>query len=958
MSNLDNQMLDLFRKMESSLETIARHSGVASSGSGSVGGGRTGSSALDEAAQEEFERKVRLSSKTLGSYNIHLKRVIKATKNLVADNNNASAAEADRNEALAVLAKSTFSLADRQEAAATEYNKLARQSLPQQAEAFSNLIKGASGLSNELSTSARKSSLLGAAMIKKAEAVNSDTSSVDYARFITQLQNAAGAVPESLLRSAKLIEDHVDDNGNVIFKDALTIEDFAALRSQIGEAEVILHEAFNNVPDAADILSKGLYNVVDGVTGKIQDADLVKAMVATAANLKLAGADINLNIPSRLNESGEEVADLDAWTKSVEGSTDEIKRIAVELDKFYAGAKQGKDGLDKLAVEANTVTGHLKRHYLTGEGLRNTWQKFTGDLVTTAGVLASLRNTVGKLKTVTEEASDFNVAGISASFWETQMASIAMGMSFKESSELIQENKRLIGLYGSEAFMSLRDGMEETFNQFGYTFNQAAGLIGPATEAAIASGVNVKDSNALNKYMGETMSAFQNVNKVINISAAEYGKLNAELYSNSDVMNNMLGLNAEQSRMYAKNLEAQRNELIQRGLSAQQAQEMVRAQEAAKRAKLMERYKGGAMLMLQMQQLGFSSEDSMRAMRVHQKGARATDEEKAFLTSVTAQLGQRREAAIRDSGISDAEAQAREMFFERAELGGALEGMIESGKAAAIAGRANAGQTAAEAARAGTEGAPSSTWMNITEIFETVSSVINNSLVAAAGAGAVSLFALTKAAMLASTALTLMGGKGLAGGLLGKMGGKLGGLVKGGGALLGTVAKATPVGRLASGALAIGGLMGLGSGVTQDNKDGGSFWGSVLSGAATGAGVGMLGTPLMAAIGGAAGGIGGGLLHWMRQPSATPGTTSPESLTVGDPVNKEQMLQAPGGVLSVKDTDAQAQLVIIAQQITEAVKLLSELSTADQKVAARSIASSNLRPAIPTSTAYASGRAM
>lgn len=169
-----------------------------------------------------------------------------------------------------------------------------------------------------------------------------------------------------------------------------------------------------------------------------------------------------------------------------------------------------------------------------------------------------------------------------------------------------------------------------------------------------------------------------------------------------------------------------------------------------------------------------------------------------------------------------------------------------------------------------------------------------------------------------------------------------------------------PLGRLAlagGGLLAGSSMMGLGDSV-QSADNGGSFWGSVLSGAGTGASGGLFLGPKGAIVGAIGGGIIGGAAHlWNNRSTAKPAAVSPESLTVADPVNKEQVLQAPGGILSVKDADAHAQLIIIAQQITEAVKLLNDMTGGEQKSIMRNSGFA-LKPQIPMAGASITGRAM
>jgi hypothetical protein len=405
-------------------------------------------------------------------------------------------------------------------------------------------------------------------------------------------------------------------------------------------------------------------------------------------------------------------------------------------------------------------------------------------------------------------------------------------------------------------------------------------------------------------------------------------------------------------------------------MSVQQAQELIKAQEAAKRAKVMDRVKGGAMMMMQMQQAGFSPEEAQRAMEIHMKGRRASKSETAELLGYADQLRARQESSISDPNISKSTALTREFTIERLNQGTALDTLFDQAASLSRLRESNAGATDEELLRMMEQGGPSTAWMHVTETMETASSIINNAFVGAVTSGATALLALTLSAGTAARALGMIGGRGILGSL-GEMakGGKLG-KIKG-------IAGKVPIGALAKGAGAgaiIGGATYLGTSALEGaghTKTAGALdlLGSAASGATTGALIGsafpIIGTGIGALLGGVVGAglsIYDGSLDKMFGSSsakpAKPAYAQSEQAIIADPVNKEQALQAPGGVLSVKDADAQTQLVIIAEQITEAVRLLNEITNAEQRPAARSIAASNLRPALPTSTSFISGRAM
>ena len=156
----EQKLLDLFSKMNSNLETLTRQgsmSGVANS----VAGPSAGSSALDHAAQEQYERQVRLGAKSIRRHNKATQEVTEAMRQI-------ARGEGDLSDAHAKLTKAVRDSSNVHEHLTTEYNRIARTSLPEQMLAFKNLVKGSDSLSSTLSATHRNASLLTAALIKRA----------------------------------------------------------------------------------------------------------------------------------------------------------------------------------------------------------------------------------------------------------------------------------------------------------------------------------------------------------------------------------------------------------------------------------------------------------------------------------------------------------------------------------------------------------------------------------------------------------------------------------------------------------------------------------------------------------------------------------------------------------------------------------------------------------------------
>jgi hypothetical protein len=917
----DAQLTALITALTQSVSALTRATGASHGGGAASSGHRSSNlSAFDTAAMDDVERQLRLNSKNMTAQNRLLKDSTAAFKNLLGmagkesrelggDKKQLLKKERDK------ISRSTEGLKETQDKLTIEYTKLVRLSLPQQAAAFKNLVKGTTGLSNNFSVVQRNSSLMNAALISRAAEINSDPSSAEHARYVAQLTDASkilrsNDMTKSILTAMNLVDEAADEFNNNLMPD-----DFSQLRLRLGEASVKLGDAFFEFSKMSgksieDMLGTGILQTYkEQANNDGAQKEMHASILATFENLK----SLKIALPPDIEAILEQVKKGQHTGGQL---SDEITRLATVLDDFYKSTSQTSAHLFKIAKDANNSYSAIQRKFFSIEGIKDTANDKLGELTTYAGTVAALKKTADALLAVLTEASGFNIAHIAASFMDVQKQSIAMGMSFEEASKFMQDNKRVMGIYGADSFKSLRGGFETAFNEFGYTFKQGADMIAPAMEAAISSGVNVRDSNALNDHMRKTMDSFSKLAGLVNISAAEYASLNSELLGSDDVMKNMLGMTAEQSQAYADSLTLQRDELYNRGISLQLAQEVIKAQEAEKRAKVRDKFEGGAKLMAQMGLLGFSAEEQMRAFTLATKGRKLTDAETEEYNKLKERVGLQREVAV-ENAPEGGHVYSILAGIEATMPTSEIETSIQSMLGLSVSAKAKSDIKDDEADRSALDSKPNQNVMYLTEIRETITSILTNTLATAAGLAAVSIGALAYSSTIASKSLLALGGVGGAGSLLsglGKMGGGL--LLKGG-----------------LGAVALGGATGVMMNGYDSKTDSGLL--HVLSqagmGAVSGAGAGaMFGGLHGAGIGAGIGlvtGLGKGIYDVYSSPA------SPNSQSIGNPeqsisetINKAQ---TETGIIQVSDAGAQSQLAQITQILNEAVRLLTMIAPKD-----------------------------
>ena len=496
------------------------------------------------------------------------------------------------------------------------------------------------GLSTQTAKSARASSLLSAAQIDYSYQL--DIGSAEFDGYKDALKEAASRLPASMLSAMGMF-----DETSQAIKDNLSPEEFAKLRIALGETRVAAAEALRGIPGVErvqDLMANGELDF-SKLTGPGEQEETKKALLAIAAKLE----DMGVVQPKAGEFSAYKDVDGKKVRKNISDikSDAEIKKLAKSLAAFDNSVEQSVKSLDQLGKISHSVIAKQAFLLKSTGGLIGLIKKHYADLGSAAVFTASMVKTWDALKRVGQEISSFNIAHVPASFGAVQAASIKLGMSFDDTVKYLQENRRALGLVGPEMMTAMTSGFKDTFAKFGYTAAQSAELVGPALEAAINSGISIRDPAKLNSFIEQSMQSFKNIAGVVNMTAREYMQLNAQLMTDNDITAIGMGMRKEEQAEYAKSIIAMRDDYIARGLSAEQAQEMVRAQESLKREKIVGKYKESAMAQAKMQMMGFSADEAAEFARIRTVGARAgTDEQQRYndmLKRMTAMEDQARE---------------------------------------------------------------------------------------------------------------------------------------------------------------------------------------------------------------------------------------------------------------------------------------------------------------------------
>jgi hypothetical protein len=633
----------------------------------------------------------------------------------------------------------------------------------------SRIIKQYSGAADSLTSETAKASanasVLGASMLSSHSAIR--RGSIQYYGMIDKLTKSAAPLNSGLLRSAGII-----DESTGAFKKNLDADAFADLHTTIGSLNAQMKEDLSkfNLAGFSDILTKSGGNI-EAIFANGANTELRSAVIGLAAKFEKAGVDLDLSLPN-----GKKFSTVD----SSGGIDDGAIRTLTTDSKLFAAALESLSKVtdDNQQVMRSFTSTAVKANdsFLAAITNFRNFGDFLGTQIDKYGATANVFNSLSKagraLGRVFEEVASFNIAGVPASFFETQAASVKLGLSFQETVKLMQENKRLMAIYGDDTGAQLNK-LNGTFKAFGYSAQQSSELIGPMSELAQVTGVNVRNGDAFNGFVKQTMTSFSKIRGVVDISAGEYAKANAQLLSSANMQATMLGMDQARAQEYAKDTIALRDHYLTMNLSTEQANELLKTQQAQQRAPVLERVRQGAQAATLASMVGFNSKDSMRMYQLAQKGNRNANEQAEF-TDLSKRLGQAAEQKrVSAYDQSDAQGMAYDAALERLMPTGELGSLIQQSQQMNVTERngTDMSKDPAAVAAANAKAAGNSTVAGASDVINSISSALKNSLTTATIASASALIALTAAAAKAAITLNTLGGGGGFGGL-GDGGGK------------------------------------------------------------------------------------------------------------------------------------------------------------------------------------------
>lgn len=901
-----------------------------------------------------------------------------------------------------------------------ELDKMARKSIPEQRFYLSKLSKINQDLTTETAKTIRTQSLLGASLLESQKAVEHGSNT--YFMIMDEMQKASAPLSKGFLKAAGIIDETTGE-----MKEGLNEKTFSSMRVSIGEASGQIDETFGKLTELkfgalSDAFKSGT-PAIEKFFGEFKSLDdesmnVKSELAGLALRLQKEGFDLG-PVASNLThkEAGVNAAgitheaggiDHDAIAKL---SAEDLKNLTIAINSVKASCTASAAGLDKIGRIANDSGAVFFKRMSTFNGMLGVAAEKLGKIDGGSMMAKGLEMMKDAAVQEFKVGQAFNNAQLPAHLLDVQTAAVGMGMSMEDTTKFLQENKRAFALSGQTA-TEFTGQFKKTFEDVGITMKDGAAAVGPAMEAAAASGVNMRSGDDMNAYMAKTMNSFKNISGIVNITAAEYAKQNATMLESDDVQATLLGMNKEQAAAYSDNLIAMKDYYVQQGLTTEMAAEAVKMQQAQKHTAVRDQLKTAGMMQLRASHAGLSQQEGQRQSQLYLKQNKSEAENKEFL-ALNAKVAKGMTERQQQANEAGTNASLNEQNLQQATSTGDIEKNEKFGLEADMAARNKKAVNPEQAAALAKASAGDKLTAQAGNLANTTSEAADTPL----GKAAIGLATIFGGLILASTSLAAVfgqmaitgaagGAANAAGGILSKVGSVGGGAAK----LLGKVAAP-----LAAGAAAYEGISDEASGKHIEsvgdiipegwNKlnpfayamNGGRYVGNKINNAigpgglspsaavdpnfhtpeelaklaaakkAHDAKVAAGATPASAADTG----VGAQLAQQsFDQSTSTPINTPPPMVGApGKPTSESDVNKSVADddteedeTMDVQDTTAHGYLTTIADSMVQAVKLLQTISDNGNSDADAALA--NLKSAttggrkVPTASSYLTGRAM
>ena len=599
--------------------------------------------------------------------------------------------------------------------------------------------------SGQLAKSIANSAAFASALWDNSNSIKDNTELFDD--LTKNLKRTSSNLNANILRAANVYDSFTGG-----LKENLSSADYQKLNLAVANAAATIKNTAErlNIADLSELIGVDLGERLQG------DSDLTPALDELAV---------------RLQKSGFDLSDVFDSTK------DEVEQYS-DLIKFASGIQQQNTHfLKEFAIVAKTAGTELGVLTLKIKNVSSTVQDWAdANILSADAIRENASNFASSIGRIFDQLGDFNLAMLPDTFANVQQKAIEMGMSFEETVQYLQANKRLYAMYGPENFEAANDRLMQAYKDQGFTQKQGAAMLANDVALATSGGVNIKDPDKLAGFIEETSKGFKELSSVVNMTHEEYTGALAAINSSTEMTANLVGLDADRAEALRRaNAEQYKNYRLM-GLSNEQAQEAVLARARENRMGIAAKFETAARETMLASQVGMDPDKIKEMQALSSKSYKTADEQKR-LEELRQELGVKAQQAMTEAGESGDQsrhAMLTELYNKT------QEGMHEEsrnaqnrGLTAEQARRSGIDIDEDEAAAAGEAAEPSQLGMEIADWKNSITAALDNSFVAALFSGTAAVAGLALSAFKASAALRgISGGGSMVGDIMNSVGGR------------------------------------------------------------------------------------------------------------------------------------------------------------------------------------------
>ena len=288
--------------------------------------------------------------------------------------------------------------------------------------------------------------------------------------------------------------------------------------------------------------------------------------------------------------------------------------------------------------------------------------------------------------------------GMGAYFADTQKYATQMGVSVEFLSKTVKSNARQIAVMsgGAGEYLSRLNETQNQLSYLGLSLEDTAKAAADFTTGAVKMGVNIGDKGAMSKAIKQQAESFKVLNATTDVTMDQFIEMNNDLMNSREVQAQLLGLSQQDRAERMNTINGLRQNLVNLGLGAKEAQAMVKTFQALTGETVKSRYEQAIKTQQAAMLMGMGADEAAGMAATIRKGRRASQGE---LTALATSMGNLRGNMDQFAGQGDMQEALVNTLDEG--MAGAAKELLNAGGQLKLAADAQMGITGASAEKKG-----------------------------------------------------------------------------------------------------------------------------------------------------------------------------------------------------------------------------------------------------------------